>query len=165
MHKNISHLLAVLTLISATALVACKPGDDSTNTSSTSGDMNSGAASSDTAGNTASDPANSGMTGGDTSTADNTATGTDTRMGASQAAASTPISITNPMPHDMIVSADWGQGQQELGTVKAGETKSFDIAAASGTSIKLKATDEGKTHSPEGSVTLDPNTPATWTIQ
>ncbi|MEO7557923.1 MAG: hypothetical protein ABIT92_02435 [Gammaproteobacteria bacterium] len=75
------------------------------------------------------------------------------------------ISITNPMPHEMIVSADWGQGQKELGSLKPNETKTFDISASQGTKVELVASDQGRTHSPKGSVTLESGQAATWTIQ
>src|SRR3990172_7330684 len=86
--------------------------------------------------------------------ADNATANGESRMGASQAASNAQVSITNPMPHDMMVSADWGQGEKELGTVKANETKSFDVAAAEGTTVNLTATDAARSHSPKGSVTV-----------
>ncbi|MEW6352865.1 MAG: hypothetical protein AB1469_01005 [Pseudomonadota bacterium] len=93
-----------------------------------------------------------------------TSGGESARMGASQAAGA-QIVVTNPMPHDMTVSADWGQGQKELGTVKPNETKTFDVNAPAGTQVKLTASDAAKTHSPEGTVTLAGDQAATWTIQ
>lgn len=103
--------------------------------------------------------------------ADNPVATADSSMAAEPAGAtgemsgSAQVAITNPMPHDMMVSADWGNGANELGTVKANESKTFDIAAPAGTQVKLVATDEGKTHSPNGSVTLQSGAPAAWTIQ
>lgn len=93
-----------------------------------------------------------------------TSGGEGARMGASQAAGA-KIAITNPMPHDMTVSADWGQGQKELGTVKPNETKTFDVNAPAGTQVQLTASDAAKTHSPSGTVTLAGDQPATWSIQ
>lgn len=84
-----------------------------------------------------------------------------TRM-ASQAA---EIVITNPMPHPMNVMADWGQGSQNLGSVQPNETRNFEITAPADAQVRLTATDEAQTHSPSGTVTLDPDNPATWTIQ
>lgn len=84
---------------------------------------------------------------------------------AGTAGGNAQINITNPMPHEMTVSADWGQGQKELGSVKPNETKTFDIAAGQGTKVDLVASDKDRTHSPTGSVTLESGQAATWTIQ
>lgn len=84
-----------------------------------------------------------------------------TRM-AGQAA---EIVITNPMPHPMNVMADWGQGSQTLGSVLPNETKNFELTAPADAQVRLTATDEANTHSPSGTVTLDPANPATWTIR
>lgn len=90
----------------------------------------------------------------------------DAKAAASSAATGGfKLSITNPMTHDMTVSADWGHGLKELGSVKPGETKLFDIAAAAGTQINLVATDTANTHNSKGTLTLDANAPAAWTIQ
>jgi len=97
--------------------------------------------------------------------ADDATVNSDNKMGASQAASNAQVNITNPMPHDMTVSADWGQGEKELGTVKPNETKTFDIAAAEGTTVNLTATDAARSHNPKGAITLSANTPAAWTIQ
>jgi len=92
--------------------------------------------------------------------------GTDTSSGTAMSdSGSAQISITNPMPHEMTVSADWGQGQKELGSLKPNETKTFDVSAGQGTKIDLVATDAGRTHSPKGSVTLESGKAAAWTIQ
>jgi hypothetical protein len=75
------------------------------------------------------------------------------------------VSVTNPMPHAMTVTADWGQGQMELGTVQSNETSSFDISAPEGSQVTLTASDPEGTHNPTGTITLSASTPATWTIQ
>lgn len=89
----------------------------------------------------------------------------DAKMDSSAVAGSSKVSITNSMPHDMMVNADWGQGQSELGIVKANETMTFDVAAAAGTEVNLIATDTGKTHTSKGALTLDAKAPVAWTIQ
>jgi hypothetical protein len=89
----------------------------------------------------------------------------DTAMSGSMMGGTAQIAITNPMPHEMIVSADMGQGPKELGSVMPSETKTFDIDAPAGTTVNLVATDTGNTHSPKGSVTVESGKPAAWTIQ
>ena len=86
----------------------------------------------------------------------------DTAMGAMEGA---EVAVTNPMPHAMIVRADWGQGAEELGEVAPNETKTFEIGAAPGTEVTLTATDAAETHSPSGTVTVSADSPASWTIQ
>lgn len=108
---------------------------------------------------TSGSPSDTGSTMGGTSSP-----GED-KMGGSTAGSAAQITVTNPMPHDMIVSGDWGQGEQSLGTVPAGGTQTFDVTAAAGTEINLTATDAGRTHSPKGKVTVSANEPAAWTIQ
>jgi hypothetical protein len=89
----------------------------------------------------------------------------DAKMDSSTAAGSSKVSITNSMPHDMVVNADWGQGQSELGMVKSNETMTFDVAAAAGTEVNLIASDSAKTHTSKGTLTLDAKAPANWTIK
>jgi hypothetical protein len=88
----------------------------------------------------------------------------DTTM-TSAAGAALQVSVTNAMPHAMVVKGDWGSGESELGTVEPNETKTFDVAAASGTALALTATDKDASHSATGTVTLDSAAPAAWTIQ
>ncbi|MEO5573661.1 MAG: hypothetical protein ABIR48_04165 [Gammaproteobacteria bacterium] len=92
-------------------------------------------------------------------------TSTDSTMTGSMTSGTAQISVTNPMPHEMTVSADMGQGSKQLGAVQPNETKTFDVEAAAGTTINLVATDAGNSHSPKGSVTVEAGQPATWTIQ
>ena len=66
------------------------------------------------------------------------------------------ISVTNAMPHPMVVKGDWGQGEQELGTVDVNETKSFDVDAPAGSQVTLTATDKDASHSTSGSLTSGP---------
>ncbi|MEO5702976.1 MAG: hypothetical protein ABIQ54_03720 [Gammaproteobacteria bacterium] len=140
MNKNINPLLAISAALMLVSLTACGKGDNS----------------SDTPAATGSDPAMS----------DNSAMGSnDAHMSGNMVGGTAQISVTNPMPHEMTVSADTGQGPKELGSVKPGETKTFDVSAAAGSSINLVATDAGKTHSPSGTVTVESGQPATWTIQ
>jgi hypothetical protein len=76
------------------------------------------------------------------------------------------VSITNPMPHAMIVTVEYtGGGETELGTVPAGGEQSFTVAASGGETITLVATDEAGTHSPSTTITLpEGQTETTWTI-
>lgn len=144
MSKNINYLLSIPAMLMLASLTACGPsGDDSTT-----------AAGTDTAGS------------GDTMMSESPEMGsTDSAMSGSMASGTAQISVTNPMPHDMMVSADMGQGPKELGSVKPSETKTFDVDAPAGTTVNLVATDSGKTHSPSGAVTVQAGEPATWTIQ
>ncbi len=87
----------------------------------------------------------------------------DTAMGEGDGSAQ--VSVTNSMPHAMTVKADWGEGENELGTVEPNETKSFDVEAPAGTQVTLTATDAQASHSTSGSVTVGPDQPAAWTIQ
>lgn len=95
--------------------------------------------------------------------AGNNTTGNESAGGGT--AGASQVSVTNPMPHPMNVMADWGQGEKDLGKVQPNETKTFDVDAPAGTEVKLTASDDAKTHSPSGTVTLSATTPATWTIK
>jgi hypothetical protein len=75
------------------------------------------------------------------------------------------VTVTNAMPHPMVVKGDWGQGENEMGEVEPNETKTFDVAAPAGTVVTLVATDKDASHSTSGTVTLDSAAPAAWTIQ
>ncbi len=154
MSKNVNHLLSLTAVLMLTGLTACGPSDDNATTADI--DVVPDATLSDS---TVIDPA-------DTTMADSSAAGsTDSMMTGSMAAGKAQISVTNPMPHEMIVSADMGQGPKELGPVMPSETKTFEVEAAPGTTVNLVATDAEKTHSPKGSVTVEADAPATWTIQ
>ena len=78
---------------------------------------------------------------------------------------SVEIAVTNPMPHAMIVKADWGSGETELGTVEPGETASFEVSAPAGTQVSLSASDAAASHAVSGTVTVEAGAPASWTIQ
>jgi hypothetical protein len=99
----------------------------------------------------------------DTTTAP-AAPSSDTTM-TSAASAVLEVTITNAMPHPMVVKGDWGQGENELGAVEPNETKIFEVAAPAGTVVALVATDADASHSASGTVTLDSVAPAAWTIQ
>lgn len=140
MSKNINPLLSITAALMLVGLTACGQSDTTSDTPVAAG----------------SDPAMS----------DNSmAAGDNSSMTGSMAGGTAQISVTNPMPHAMMVSADMGQGPQELGSVNPSETKTFDVSAAPGTTISLVATDEAKTHSPSGKVMVESGQPATWTIQ
>jgi hypothetical protein len=80
-------------------------------------------------------------------------------------AGSVEIAVTNPMPHAMVVKADWGSGETELGTVQPGETASFEVSAPAGTQVSLSASDPAASHAVSGTVTVEADAPASWTIQ
>jgi hypothetical protein len=96
-----------------------------------------------------------------------TAMGADTATmsGAADAPAVVEVVITNPMPHAMIVVADWGQGQEPLGTVQPNDSQTFPVSAPEGAQVKLTATDAEETHSPTGTLSVKKGEPANWTIQ
>lgn len=76
------------------------------------------------------------------------------------------VTITNPMPHAMIVSVEYtGGGETELGIVPAGGQQLFTIAASGGETIVLVATDEADTHSPTTTIVLPDGQEASWTIE
>lgn len=91
--------------------------------------------------------------------------GADTGMTMGGGGETAQVSVTNSMPHAMIVKADWGEGEMELGTVATNETKSFDVQAAGGSQVNLTATAEDASHSTTGTVTVGAGEPASWTIQ
>ena len=66
------------------------------------------------------------------------------------------VSVTNPMPHPMIVSFDDGSGERPLGTVGANRSERFVIAGNQGTTISVIAHDEGETHTVRKTVVLVP---------
>lgn len=75
------------------------------------------------------------------------------------------IEVSNPMPHAMIVSADYGTGQPvELGAVEPMGTQTFTITSPPSTTVNLTAEDAAKTHTVNGQVTLMTGMAATWTV-
>jgi hypothetical protein len=108
-----------------------------------------------------------GDTGAGAAPADTAMTAPSTPDTATTSSAGEPaqISVTNAMPHPMVVKGDWGQGEQELGSVEGNQTKSFDVDAPAGSQVTLTATDKDASHSTSGTVTLEAATPASWTIQ
>lgn len=78
----------------------------------------------------------------------------------------TSVTITNPMPHAMVVTVEYaGGGTTELGLVPAGGEQSFTVAASGGESITLVAADEAETHSPSTTIVLPDGQAASWTIE
>ena len=78
----------------------------------------------------------------------------------------TSVTITNPMPHAMIVTVEYaGGGETELGIVPAGGEQSFTVAASGGESVTFVARDEANTHSPSGTIVLPEGQVATWRIE
>ena len=78
----------------------------------------------------------------------------------------TSVTITNPMPHAMVVTVEYaGGGATELGMVPAGSEQSFTIAASGGESITLVATDEADSHSPTTTIVLPDGQAVSWTIE
>lgn len=73
------------------------------------------------------------------------------------------VTVTNPMPHAMIVSVEFeGGGDNELGTIPANGSQSFTLAASPGESVRLVAVDEEETHSPSTQISLEESND--WTI-
>ena len=86
-------------------------------------------------------------------------------VGGSAETGTVQITVTNPMPHAMIVNADWGSGETQIGTVQPSETASFEVAARPGATVSLNASDAAASHSVSGSVTVQADAPASWTIK
>lgn len=75
------------------------------------------------------------------------------------------IAVTNPMPHVMIVTADYGTGEPvELGPVEPMSTRSFTVTSPPSTNVTLSAQDADKTHTVRGEVTLTREMATAWTI-
>ena len=90
--------------------------------------------------------------------------GPDTGVGgetAAAAAGAVQVSVTNTHPHPMIVSANG----EELGTIQPNETRTLDLPAGAAGTVQLTATDEGATHTVEGTVTAAGGEAPSWTIQ
>jgi hypothetical protein len=83
------------------------------------------------------------------------------------ASSTTSVMITNPMPHAMVVTVEYGGGgETELGTVPAGGEQAFSVAASGGETITLVATDDANSHSPSTTMILSAGqTEAAWTIE
>jgi hypothetical protein len=83
------------------------------------------------------------------------------------ASSTTSVMITNPMPHAMVVTVEYGGGgETELGTVPAGGEQAFTVAASGGETITLVATDDANSHSPSTTMVLSAGqTEAAWTIE
>lgn len=79
----------------------------------------------------------------------------------------TDVTITNPMPHAMVVTVQYsGGGETELGTVPAGGEQAFTVAASGGETITLVATDDANSHSASTTIALPAGqTEAAWTIE
>lgn len=79
----------------------------------------------------------------------------------------TSVTITNPMPHAMVVTVEYsGGGATELGTVPAGGEQAFTVAASGGETITLVATDDANSHSSTTTLALaEGQTEAAWTIE
>lgn len=73
------------------------------------------------------------------------------------------VTVTNPMPHAMIVMVTENGETRELGTVAANETAAFPVQAREGATINLSARDSADTHTVETTVTAD-GTPEDWTL-
>jgi hypothetical protein len=87
--------------------------------------------------------------------------------GLEPASSTTSVTITNPMPHAMIVTVEYGGGgETELGIVPAGGEQAFTVAASGGETITLVATDDANSHSPSTTIVLAADqTAAAWTIE
>lgn len=74
------------------------------------------------------------------------------------------IEVHNPMPHTMTVIAWVGGSQTTLGSVATNETKRFNIPNRGDDSVRLTATDEGKTHTVDKTLDLDKAEVIRWDI-
>ena len=83
------------------------------------------------------------------------------------ASSTTSVMITNPMPHAMVVTVQYGGGgETELGIVPAGGEQAFTVAASGGETITLVATDDANSHSPSTTIVLpEGQMEAAWTIE
>lgn len=81
-----------------------------------------------------------------------------------EAAAAVEVTVTNPMPHAMIVEVAADDGATRLGIVPASGEQSFVVEGEPGSTVVLHARDEADTHSVEGEVVLSEDG-ARWTIQ
>lgn len=98
----------------------------------------------------------------DTVTAETGETGATT-TGVAPGGSVAQVTVTNPMPHAMIVSVEFeGGGANELGTVPANGSQTFELAASPGENVRLIATDEEGTHSPSTSIALQETN--SWSI-
>jgi hypothetical protein len=76
------------------------------------------------------------------------------------------LEVSNPMPHAMVVTADYGTGQPvELGAVEPMGTATFTVTQPPSMTVNLTAEDAAKTHAVNGQVTLTSDMAATWTIR
>lgn len=74
------------------------------------------------------------------------------------------LTVTNPMPHAMVVTVAYaGGGSTELGTVPASGEQSFAVAASPGETVTVSARDMDETHTVEATVVLEQEN--RWTIQ
>ncbi len=74
------------------------------------------------------------------------------------------IEISNPMPHEMVVSFMSPDGAVELGYVPPGGVAEFALTAPPTISVDLIATDPNRTHTVRGTIELSSAETATWTI-
>lgn len=98
--------------------------------------------------------------------ADTTQAMADTAM-TEMATARYTLTVTNPMPHMMIVYREkTGDAPAvELGRVEANSAVSFEVAAPERKTIELRSTDVDETHTVTGTVTLVEMQPVEWTIE
>lgn len=75
------------------------------------------------------------------------------------------LHVTNPMPHAMIIFADYGNEEKaKLGRVEPMGTQSFTLVSPPSTSVLLSATDEEGTHEVSGEVALVEGMATRWTV-
>lgn len=74
------------------------------------------------------------------------------------------LTVSNPMPHAMVVRVAYeGGGEAELGTVPANGEVVFTVSATPGETVVFSATDEGGTHTVDETVELSPDNH--WTVE
>lgn len=73
------------------------------------------------------------------------------------------VTVTNSMPHTMIVAVDENGEPRDLGPVASGETETFTVEGESDSEVDLVARDEGETHEVDFTVEIGA-APQSWTL-
>lgn len=74
------------------------------------------------------------------------------------------VSVTNNMPHTMVVSVVEDGEPRELARVDPDATESISVEGAPGSQVALVAADEGETHEVDFTVEVGATEPQTWSI-
>lgn len=74
------------------------------------------------------------------------------------------VSVTNSMPHTMVVSVVEDGEPRELARVDADATESVSVEGAPGSQVELVAADEGETHQVDFTVEVGATEAQSWDI-